>query len=98
MTAQIQMEHFTRALYALLTVRDSNRPRVDWGEIWRTVSSVTPDEWDAIQAELRTNYNRTLSLIEDTPAWEESQIGGAIAVIAHTAYHLGEIRQALLFS
>jgi len=77
------------------TVRDPSYPRVDWGEIWRTVSSVTPDEWDAIRAELRANYNRILSLIKDTPAWEEAQIGGAIAVIAHTAYHLGEIRQAL---
>ncbi len=77
------------------TVRDPSYPRVDWGEIWRSVSSVTPDEWDAIRAELRANYNRILSLIKDTPAWEEAQIGGAIAVIAHTAYHLGEIRQAL---
>lgn len=77
------------------TVRDPNYPRVDWGEIWRTVSSVTPGEWEAIQAELRANYNRILRLVEDTPAWEEAQIGGAIAVVAHTAYHLGEIRQAL---
>src|SRR3990170_4907172 len=37
------------------TVRDPSYPRVDWGEIWRTVSSVTSDEWDAIQGELRTN-------------------------------------------
>jgi hypothetical protein len=152
MSAQIQTDHFTKALYALLdetfdnvqgyfldkgtslfetlatisaeeasvpvggkcatlaaqvkhvafyldvvdkTVRDPSYPRVDWGEIWRTVSSVTSDEWDAIRAELRANYNRILSLIKDTPAWEEAQIGGAIAVIAHTAYHLGEIRQAL---
>lgn len=77
------------------TVRDPSYPRVDWDEIWRTVSSVTPDEWEAIQAELRANYNRILRLIEDTPAWEEDQIGGAIAMIAHTTYHLGEIRQAL---
>ena len=77
------------------TVRDPSYPRVDRDEIWRTVSSVTPAEWDAIQAELRASYKRILSLIEDTPAWEEAQIGGAIAMVAHTAYHLGEIRQAL---
>lgn len=77
------------------TVRDPNYPRVDWSEIWRTVSSVTPDEWDSIRTELRANYNRILTLIEDTPMWSEAQIGGAMAVIAHTAYHLGEIRQAL---
>jgi hypothetical protein len=80
------------------SVRDPNYPRADWGEIWRTVSHVTPAEWEAIQVELRTNYKRILNLIENTPeeaAWSVEQIGGAIAVIAHTAYHLGEIRQAL---
>lgn len=77
------------------SVRDPSYPRVDWGEIWRTVSRVTPGEWQAIQAELRRNYERILALIQDTPAWGQEEIGGAIALIAHTAYHLGEIRQAL---
>ena len=78
------------------SVRDPSFPPADWDEIWRTVSSVSPDEWAAIQAELRASYNRILKLIDDTPAWpDEVYIGGAIAMIAHTAYHLGEIRQAL---
>ena len=49
------------------SVRDPNYHRVDWGEIWRTVSNVTPAEWEAIQAELRTNYKRILNLIASTP-------------------------------
>jgi hypothetical protein len=78
------------------TVRDPNYPRVDWGEIWRTVGAVTPDEWEAIKAELREKYGLIKKLIADMPGWpDERTIGGAIAVIAHTAYHLGEIRQAL---
>ena len=77
-------------------VREGNYPKVDWGEIWRTVSRVTPIEWQAIQDELRVNYRRIASLIETAPGWsDEDQIGGAMAVLAHTAYHLGEIRQAL---
>lgn len=78
------------------SVRDPNYPRVDWGEVWRTVSQVTPEEWQAIQDELRASYHRILDLIRDMPAWpSEAEIGEAIAVVAHTAYHLGEIRQAL---
>lgn len=78
------------------SVRDPNYPRVDWDEIWRTVNQVTPAEWQAFQAELRDSYNGILNLIRDMPAWSnEREIGGAIALIAHTAYHLGEIRQAL---
>jgi adenylosuccinate lyase len=35
-------------------------------------------------------------LIADTDEWpSERHIGGAFGTIAHTAYHLGEIRQAL---
>jgi hypothetical protein len=77
------------------SVRDPSYPRADWGEIWRTVSRVTPDEWQAIQAELRLSYNRILVLMQDTPAWGQDEIAGAFALVAHTAYHLGEIRQAL---
>lgn len=78
------------------SVRDPDYPRVDWGEIWRTVSSVTPEEWEALKVELRASYDRILALVKDTPAWTgEIEIGGAIGVVAHTAYHLGEIRQAL---
>jgi hypothetical protein len=78
------------------SVKDPNYPQADWGEIWRTVSRVTPDEWKAIQDELRANYESIINLIKHAPAWQgEAEIGGAIAIIAHTAYHLGEIRQAL---
>ncbi len=78
------------------SVRDPNTPQADWDEIWRTVSAVTPQEWQAIQDELRANYIRIQALVESAPAWtSEYEIGGAMAVVAHTAYHLGEIRQAL---
>jgi len=78
------------------SVRDPEFPRVDWGEIWRTVSVVTPAEWNAIKDELRQAYNSILQLIDDMDDWPgDNEIAGAIAVVAHTAYHLGEIRQAL---
>jgi hypothetical protein len=60
------------------------------------VNRVTPEEWRSIQGELRTNYDHILELIKSTPDWpDETEIGQAIAVVVHTAYHLGEIRQAL---
>jgi hypothetical protein len=78
------------------SVRAPNFPEVDWGEIWRTVGAVTDGEWAAIQAELRASYSRIIQLIHEVPDWpSEREIAGAIGVIAHTAYHLGEIRQAL---
>jgi hypothetical protein len=76
-------------------VRENSFPKVDWGEIWRTVSAVTPAEWTTIQEGLRASQQRIVALVHDTPTWGENEIGGAIAMIAHTAYHLGEVRQAL---
>jgi len=77
-------------------VMDPASPSPDWGDIWRTVKGVTPQEWQDIQVELRTSYARIKTLIDQTPAWNSpDKIAGAIAVVAHTAYHLGEIRQAL---
>lgn len=154
MSAQIQTEHFTNALYALLdetfdnvhgyfldkgtsmfetlatisaeeasvpvggqcatlaaqvkhvafyldvlekSLRTQQFERQDWGKIWRETSAVTPEEWETIKASLRESYDRIKVLIDDnTTEWlNERQIGGAIAIIVHTAYHLGEIRQAL---
>ena len=78
------------------SVRDPNYSKADWGEIWRTVNEVTPEEWQSIQSELCTNYDHILELIKSAPAWpSEAEIGSAIAIVVHTAYHLGEIRQAL---
>lgn len=69
--------------------------RVDWGEIWRTVHEVTPEEWVGLQDRLRQTYQRLLKQVETYDRWEtEDSIAGAIGLVAHTAYHLGEIRQA----
>jgi hypothetical protein len=57
---------------------------------------VDAEQWQAIQAELRDSYVRTQDLLKTTADWpSEREIGGAIAMITHTAYHLGEIRQAM---
>jgi hypothetical protein len=68
----------------------------DWDKIWRETSGVTPEEWDALKASLRESYDRVKALVNDMTEWSsEQQIGSAIGFIVHTAYHLGEIRQAL---
>ncbi len=78
------------------SVRDPDFPSVDWDEIWRTTKEVNAEEWEALKMGLRESYDRIKTLIEDTPEWSgERVIAGAIGTIVHTAYHLGEIRQAL---
>jgi hypothetical protein len=91
-----QVTHVTFYLELLERIILTNdAPPVDWGEIWRTVEKVTPDEWQALKDNLKGAYQRLNQLFHDNPAWNEESISGALAVIVHTAYHLGEIRQAL---
>jgi hypothetical protein len=69
---------------------------VDWDEIWRRVEKVTPDEWEGLKGSLKQTYLRINQELRKLEAWDdEDKIGGAMAIVVHTAYHLGEIRQAL---
>jgi hypothetical protein len=70
--------------------------QVDWGDIWRRVNKVSLEEWKAYQDQLKETYQRIMSMLQDWKDWnEEKPIGGALAIAVHTAYHLGEIRQAM---
>jgi hypothetical protein len=67
----------------------------DWGQIWRTVGAVTAAEWEAIQARLRESHGRVRRLLTNPLPYQHGAFGEMLAIIVHTAYHLGEIRQAL---
>lgn len=72
--------------------------KVDWGDIWQRVNTVSAEEWKAYKDQLKETYYRVLSMLEnlDPAGWnDEGPIGSAMAIAVHTAYHLGEIRQAM---
>jgi hypothetical protein len=70
--------------------------KVDWGEIWRTTRQATPEEWQAYQVQLRQSYQRVFETLRKFENWDnEDSLSGAMATVVHSAYHLGEIRQAL---
>lgn len=70
--------------------------KVDWGEIWRTVEKISPEDWESLKNKLRQTYTRLDKLFHNAENWnDEDTIGAALAIVVHTAYHLGEIRQAL---
>jgi DinB superfamily len=68
----------------------------NWREIWETVREVTPEQWEDIKRRLRQSHERVLATINSYETWDgEHDISAALAILAHTAYHLGGIRQAL---
>jgi len=73
-----------------------DRGKADWGDIWRRVNKVSPEEWKGYKDQLQGTYQRIVSILKNLQDWnEERPIGGALAIAVHTAYHLGEIRQAM---
>lgn len=91
-----QVEHVRFYLDVLENYLVEKEPvKVDWGEIWRTVREVSPEEWDASKARLKASYDRIMALLREMQDWDgENAVGAPLAMLVHTAYHLGEIRQA----
>ncbi len=76
-------------------MRQTLTERVDWQSSWQ-VGAVSAEEWARIQGELRASYEQVLATIRGFEAWDgENELEGALAVVVHTAHHLGEIRQML---
>ena len=70
--------------------------KVDWGDIWRRVNQVSLEEWKQYNDTLKETYQRVLTMLQNLENCnDERPIGGALAIVVHTAYHLGEIRQAM---
>jgi hypothetical protein len=69
--------------------------KLDWDATWQ-LTAVTPDEWEALKGRLRATQQDLLAVLQAPTTWEdEYAIQGALSAVVHTAYHLGEIRQAL---
>ncbi len=96
-TLAAQVKHVAFYLDTLeKNIRTQTFDPVDWGKIWRETTGVSTEEWEALKVDLRASYDRIKALIADQQTWpSEREIVGAMAMVVHTAYHLGEIRQAL---
>ncbi len=94
LAAQVAHVIFYMEVLERYVVNNDSTP-ADWGEVWRTVEKVTPEEWNSLKDKLKDTHNRISTMFRENPVWNEDSIGGSLAVVVHTAYHLGEIRQAL---
>src|SRR4026208_1844456 len=94
LAAQVAHVTFYIESFERYALQGDNSPR-DWDYIWRTVEKVTAEEWDSYKSKLRDAYQRMDKLFHENTLWNEDTIGGALYIVVHTAYHLGEIRQAL---
>lgn len=91
-TIAAQTEHAKFYLDRLCEYINGRTEPVNWDDSW-LIETVNETEWDALRASVRTSYENTLRHLAEERAWSEMQIGMAIGLVAHSAYHLGAIRQ-----
>jgi hypothetical protein len=96
-TIAAQVEHLRFYLDVLnIYIREKEIGKVNWREIWETVGAVTPAEWETIKSRLQASHAEVLKTINSYEDWDgEYEIGGALSILTHTAYHLGGIRVTL---
>ncbi len=91
-----QVAHVTFYIEILeKVIRGEMIEKVDWGDIWQRIEAVNEAEWAALKSQLEATYRRVSTLAHGINNWDDDRVGGMIAIVVHTAYHLGEIRQAL---
>lgn len=94
-TIATHVAHMNFYMDMTLRLARGENPNGDWSGIWRTVREVNADDWIGSQQKLRETYAAIRDLVQNTPWQNQAEIGGAMGVLAHNAYHLGEIRQIL---
>jgi hypothetical protein len=87
-------EHFKFYLDRLCEfIKGKNEP-VNWEQSW-LIDEVNDAEWAALRGAVRKSYENVLLTFAEVERWNGDNIGDSVAIIAHTAYHLGAIRQLM---
>jgi hypothetical protein len=66
----------------------------DWNASWQR-TTVTQEEWESLCQSLREAAHQWQESVVKHQEWNDLTASGALASVAHTAYHLGAIRQIL---
>jgi hypothetical protein len=66
----------------------------DFDASWQC-TTVTDDQWQALRHDLRQEADRWREVVATRASWDDTSAAAALSTAAHTAYHLGAIRQIL---
>lgn len=91
-----QVKHTSFYLQVLLRYfKHEEVGKVDWSAAWQQ-PPVSDSEWQTLKNELLHSYQVLRTTISECEDWDdEERMGTSLAMLVHSAYHLGEIRQAL---
>jgi hypothetical protein len=89
--------HIAHALYYVdvnQAFMDGREPVTDWPGSWR-LDELTPEAWEDLKRRFLTSLEVLGERVRHTEQWSDDLAGGAMAILVHTAYHLGAVRQML---
>jgi hypothetical protein len=87
----VHLGYFVQMLDGILLGED---PVLDWPGSWK-VHEVDDAAWRIVRSDLHDRYRQLRATLAARGAWDDDAIGDALAILAHTAYHLGAVRQIL---
>lgn len=91
-TIAAQTEHAKFYLDRICEFMTGRTEKVNWEQSW-LIETVNDEEWNALRDAVRKSYENVLKTFAGIETWNQENVGDPIAIIAHTAYHLGSIRQ-----
>lgn len=93
-----QIDHMVYYFDIMAVYMRSETPEnVDWSIAWNT-TTVDDDQWLELKRRLGERQAELNTLIDNAPDelfTDPDIVGGTYAIVAHTAFHLGQIRHAL---
>jgi len=91
-TIAAHSEHAKFYLDRLCEFMKGRTEDVNWEDSW-LIETVNETEWNYLRDAVRKSYENALQTFAEIQDWNEDTVGDAIGIVAHTAYHLGAIRQ-----
>ena len=93
--AHVDHVHFGLSLLTRWLAGEENPwADADWNGSWRR-NNVTQEQWRTLRDNLRDKADVWQKAVAVRTDWDDLTAAGALSTIAHTAYHLGAIRQIL---
>ncbi len=77
------------------SLRGQDVGKLDWDQSW-VLKTVNELEWQELKQNLRQTCQTVLELVKARETWDDQPITDAMVGLAHTAYHVGAIRQMIL--
>jgi hypothetical protein len=93
--AHVDHTRFYLSEVVVKSLRGQEVGKIDWDQSWihKTVNEL---EWNELKQNLRQTCHNVLELVKARATWDDQPITDALVALAHTAYHVGAIRQMIL--